>query len=156
MKFIHYVVVILLVGMLFFYGFYDEYHEYGASGIRVKAYETEEIIRVYVEEQKMIQVVDTHGYHEHLKFAVEIENGQIVGFQVISHNETEDYGGYITETWFENRLLLPCDVPLTVVKLSKNTDNEVVAVTGATITTQSIVNGVNECIKNYWRYLDEV
>jgi len=152
MKAIHYVVVCILIG-LFFFASYDEFQEYSSNGQRVSSYEHGIISRVYIENQKMIQVVETDGYNKGLNFVVTIEKGRIVDFEIISHQETEDYAGYITEEWFKERLLVSCVESLKVVKLSKENENEIVAVTGATITTDSIVNGVNNCIENYWRYL---
>ena len=155
MKLIHYlsiVIIILLIG----FGMYDEYHVYASNGVRVKSYETDKIVRVYVKGDRMIQIVHTMAYHDNMIFYVSIERGVITDFKVISHEETEDYGGYIEEAWFEERMKVPCYDSLELVKLSKEEDNEIVAITGATITTRGIVEGVNDCIRNYWRYLDDV
>lgn len=151
-KVFHYIVLGIVVVLLLF-GHYDEYQAYSGEGIRVKSYEYGMITRVYVSDQKMIQVVETDGYNENLIFLVAIEKGQIVDFKVISHQETDDYGDYITEDWFEDRMKVDCSQPLEVVKLAKEKPNQIVAITGATITTDAIVKGMNNCIDNYWRYL---
>jgi Na+-translocating ferredoxin:NAD+ oxidoreductase RnfG subunit len=154
MKGIHILILVCLVVLIGMYSF-DEYQTYSNDGQRIKSYEAGEIVRVYIDDQKMIQIVDTTAYHEHMIFTVVIEAGQIVDVSVISHNETVGYGDYIEKDWFQERLLLATDKPLEVVKLSKEKSNEVVAITGATITSRKMVEGVNDCIDNYWRYLDE-
>jgi len=133
----------------------DEYEIYSNGGIRIHSYEVGDIVRVYIKDQQMIQIVDTTAYHDHLIYAVTIESGEIRDVTIISHQETEDYGDYIETDWFVDRLLLKCNELLEVVKLSKKAPNQVVAITGATITSQALVNGINECIENYRRYLDE-
>lgn len=154
MKGIHYVLLICLVLLI---GMHtgDEYDIYSNDGIRIQTYEVGDIVRVYIKDQQMIQIVDTTAYHDHLIFAVMIESGEITDVNIISHQETEDYGDYIETDWFRERLLLSCFEPLEVVKLSKEAPNQVVAITGATITSIAAVNGINDSIENYWRYLDE-
>jgi len=154
MKGIHLVILICLVLLV---GMHtgDEYEIYSNDGIRIHSYEVGDIVRVYIKDQHMIQIVDTTAYHDHLIYTVTIESGEISDVTIISHQETEDYGDYIETDWFIDRLLLKCNEPLEVVKLSKKAPNQVVAITGATITSQAVVNGINECIENYRRYLDE-
>ncbi len=154
MKPIHFFAILVIIAMVVFYQI-DEYDIYSHDGLRIKSYESENIVRTYVKDQSMIQVVHTDAYHEDLVFYVVISKGEITDFKVIEHRETEDYGGYIETDWFEKRMQVSVSEPLTVVKLSKTSENEIVAITGATITTQGIVYGVNDCIENYWRYLDE-
>jgi len=154
MKGIHLLILICLVVLIGMYSF-DVYEVHSNDGQRIKSYETSKIVRVYIDDQQMIQVVDITAYHEHMIYTVVIEAGQIVDVSVISHNETVDYGDYIEKDWFRERLLLTIEKPLEVVKLSKEKSNEVVAITGATITSRTMVEGVNDCINNYWRYLDE-
>jgi len=154
MKLIHYFTVLVILAMVVFFQT-DEYKLYSQDGLRIRSYEHGDIVRVYVKDQKMIQVVHTDAYHEDMIYYLVLNQGKVQDFKVIEHHETEDYGGYIVEDWFEKRMQVYVNEPLEVVKLSKTSENEIVAITGATITTQAIVNGINDCSENYWRYLNE-
>jgi uncharacterized protein with FMN-binding domain len=147
--------ILLILGASFFQK--DGYKAYAdESANRLKEYEAGEVIRFYVSENSVTQIVHTKGYHENLIFKVTISNDQISHFEILSQEETEDYGGYITKAWFAKRLLLSCDEHLEIVKLAKEKANEVVAVTGATISSTAVVVGVNTCIDNYWGYMNEI
>jgi electron transport complex protein RnfG len=68
--------------------------------------------------------------------------GNIKGIKILSHTETPGLGANAAKESFVNQFIkkLP---PLNVVK-SVPKDNEIEAITGATITSAAIVKGVNE------------
>ena len=69
----------------------------------------------------------------------------IQGIKILSHTETPGFGADATKPTFTNQFLqkLP---PLKVVK-SVPKDDEITAITGATITSDAIVEGVNQAAK---------
>lgn len=66
---------------------------------------------------------------------------------IIQENKTLDYGGYISEEWFLSKDI---NLKLKLVKMSVKEPEEVVAVTGATISSRVVVDGVNEALGNVW------
>ena len=131
--------------------------EQGYSGVhRVKKAETTNIIRVYrTKEASIVQIVHSEGYKSTIELLVAINNNNVEKVNILSQHETEDYGGYITEQWSLNRLCLPITAKLNLIKINKVNANDVVAVTGATISSQAVVDGVNLCIDNYGGLKDE-
>ncbi|GAA0177089.1 hypothetical protein SH2C18_03760 [Clostridium sediminicola] len=122
---------------------YDEFN-------RLKEYETENIFRVYeVEDGKIIQLVRIQGYEESMELIFEINGEEVNNVILLNENETENYGGYVREEWFLKRLYVPIKEKVQVVKMAKEKENQVVAITGATITTRAAVKGLNLCIENY-------
>ncbi len=69
----------------------------------------------------------------------------IQGIKILSHTETPGFGANATKSTFIDQFLqkLP---PLKVVK-SVPKDDEITAITGATITSDAIVKGVNQAAK---------
>ncbi|QOR35401.1 FMN-binding protein [Clostridium sp. 'deep sea'] len=123
---------------------------------RVKKAETSNIIRVYkTKEGSIVQIVHSEGYKSTIELLVAINNNYVEKVNILSQHETEDYGGYIKEQWFLNRLCLPITPKLNLIKINKVNANDVVAVTGATISSQAVVDGVNLCIDNYGGLKDE-
>lgn len=123
---------------------------------RHKEYETEDIIRVYKDKNgKVLQIVTTQGYKSEITFLVEIDQSAIENVEIISQHETKDYGSYVTENWFLDRLKVPIDREIEVVKMAKKDENQVVAITGATITSEAVVKGLNQCVENYGRIENE-
>lgn len=122
---------------------------------RLKSVENDDVIRVYRADSKIIQIVASEGYNGDITILVSIKDDEITMVDILDHDETEDYGGYIVEEWFLNRLCLPIDNELNTVKIKKVESNDVVAVTGATISSNAVVDGVNKCIKNYGGLRDE-
>ena len=116
---------------------------------RDPAAETGDITRVYRDGETWVQIISEAGYQSAIIMAVEITNNQVARVIILSQEETPDYGGYIAEEWFLGRLQLPIDPLPKLVKMAKKNSNDVVAVTGATISSQSVVDGVNKCIENY-------
>lgn len=70
--------------------------------------------------------------------------GKITGMKVISHSETPGLGAKSTEPEFQDQYKeKPVDNPLVVVKTSPSQDNEIQAITGSTITSSAVTDGVN-------------
>jgi len=73
----------------------------------------------------------------------------ITGLRIMKHTETPGLGAFAAREEFfrkfDNRKLLP----LRVVKVPASADDEIEAITGATITTNAITGAVNEAIQWY-------
>ncbi len=149
------VIIILVAAAIISVNFFaDDYqsvlNEHGYSKAdRIKHAESEQIIRVYHTEEGIVQIVAVQGYKSVIRLLVAINDEHVQNVAILSHNETPDYGGYIVEDWFLARLLLPVNQQLSLVKVAKKNSNDVVAVTGATISSKAVVTGVNLCIENY-------
>ncbi|MCI8496882.1 MAG: RnfABCDGE type electron transport complex subunit G [Clostridiales bacterium] len=77
-------------------------------------------------------------------------DGKVTGVVLLDQNETPGLGQKATQSWFTERYLK--DVPdngFTVKKGSASADNEIEAITGATITSRAVTNAVNEAVDLY-------
>jgi|GEM_PF-1005804 len=92
-------------------------------------------------------LVAMEGYHDWILLEVEIDQASVTKVILLEANETDGYGSYVEEDWFLSRLLVPYESGVKLVKYRKEAENEVVAITGATITSQSVVDAVNACIQ---------
>jgi electron transport complex protein RnfG len=73
----------------------------------------------------------------------------ITGLYVLDQKETPGLGDYITGRDFRDRFKgRPTDKPLVVVKSEPQADNEVRAITGATISSESVSGIVNAALAN--------
>lgn len=91
------------------------------------------------------------GYGGAIELMVGIsKDGKITGVEIGSHSETPGLGSKATEPMFKNQYV-DKDVlnSLLVVKGSTNNDNEISAISGATITSNGVTNGVNAAMKIY-------
>lgn len=81
---------------------------------------------------------------------IDMINDIISDLDIVEENETSNYGGHITEDWFEKRFIgKDTDLKLKLVKMAAKKPEDVVAVTGATISSQAVLKGVNQALKNY-------
>ena len=91
------------------------------------------------------------GYGGAIELMVGIsKDGKITGVEIGNHSETPGLGSKATEPIFKNQYV-DKDVSnsLLVVKGSTNNDNEISAISGATITSNGVTNGVNAAMKIY-------
>lgn len=91
------------------------------------------------------------GYGGKIEMMVGISSkGKVAGIKILSHSETPGLGanapGEKFSGQFKNK---PIDKDLKVVKKDPSQDNEIQAITGATITSRAVTGGVNEVIKFY-------
>lgn len=91
------------------------------------------------------------GYGGAIELMVGIsKDGKITGVEIGNHSETPGLGSRATEPMFKNQYV-DKDVSnsLLVVKGSANNDNEISAISGATITSNGVTSGVNAAMKIY-------
>ncbi len=83
-------------------------------------------------------------------------DGKVSGIKVVSHTETPGLGAKSTEENYQNQYKdKPIENPLEVVKSSPSSENEIEAITGATVTTNGVTDGVNIAIDFFKEYLKE-
>ena len=102
-------------------------------------------------------VVSCVGYNGPIEVlaALDQDNEKLMGIKILSHEESPDYADHIEKDWFLNRFKnLPINTYLNLVVLEKENSEDIVQVTGATISSQAVVNAVNAAIGHYhyWNY----
>ncbi|GAB1476097.1 hypothetical protein MASR2M70_09290 [Bacillota bacterium] len=77
-------------------------------------------------------------------------SGDTLGLRIVEHMETEHYVRDMYNSWFTDRFSgKDAESYLRTVKLDTRSDDEIVIITGATVTTDGIVNGVDACMGVY-------
>lgn len=122
----------------------DQMHQ---QANRLIELETDTIYRCYKEDQNYYFITSTYGYEEDMLIGVSVSSTRIEKISILYENESEDYGEYVIESWFLDRFIMPTPTNIKLVKRKKSHENEVIAITGATITSQAVVDGVNKCIE---------
>lgn len=85
-----------------------------------------------------------------LAVCVDGETHETIDMRIVEHVETDHYVRNMEEDWFTDRFAGKTVAEyLNVVHLEAERDNEVIIITGATVTTQGIVNGVNAIMGVY-------
>lgn len=98
----------------------------------------------------------TKGYGGQIQLMVGISTeGKLTGIKILSQSETPGLGANATQpSFFEQYKEKPIAKNLEVVKSSVSEDNQIQALTGATITSKAVTTGVNEAIKFYKENLE--
>ena len=91
------------------------------------------------------------GFGDRIEILVGLDAGlaTITGLYVLDQKETPGLGDYITSEGFRDRFRgRPADAALVIVKGEPKAENEVKALTGATISSESVAGIVNEALAN--------
>lgn len=124
---------------------------------RAKEFETENIEKVYVakntelNKNKIIQIVHSEGYKDIIEIMViiDLDNEKIEDIKITKHHESKDYGGYVTKEWFTNGFKnKSINKSLKIAKMMSKDSSDIIAITGATVTSKAVVDGVNLCLEN--------
>ncbi|KAB3531273.1 FMN-binding protein [Alkaliphilus pronyensis] len=102
--------------------------------------------------KRLLQIVDGKGFNGKLQLLVSIsvDENKILKVDVLEHTETPSYGGYVTEGWFLERFIgKTTDKQLKAAKIAAKAEEEITIITGATVTSEAVINGVNSCFTNY-------
>ena len=96
------------------------------------------------------------GYGGDLELAVGIDaDGNVTGVSIISHGATPGLGAKAADADFTDQYSgKNAKETLTVVK-GDAAENEISAISGATITSRGVTGGVNEALQYYTTYLKE-
>lgn len=94
--------------------------------------------------------VASKGYGGEIQIIVGIDKaGELSGIQILSQSETAGLGANCTNPEFYDQYAgKSIDKDIEVVKTEGN-DNQIKAITGATITSRGVTTGVNEAVKFY-------
>lgn len=95
--------------------------------------------------------VAPQGYGGPVETIVGITNdGKLTGINIVNHAETPGLGAKAQEPAWQGQFKdKPAESPLNLVKNKKAGPNEVEALTGATITSTAVTDGVNAAINLY-------
>ena len=78
------------------------------------------------------------------------KDGKVTGIKILSHTETPGLGANAPNPEFSGQFVnKPIKDKLEVVKVAPTKDNQVQAITGATITSKAVTLGVNDAIDFY-------
>lgn len=95
----------------------------------------------------VINVTSHEGSQADITFTVGIQNdGTINGYSITSISETPGLGMLVNEEDFKKQFNDKSAEAFTVVKSEPASDTEIESVTGATISSRAIANGVNACL----------
>lgn len=98
----------------------------------------------------VVAATSPNGYGGDLQVAVGItKDGKITGMEVISHAETAGLGSKCTEPEFKNQFAGKNASAIEFSKTGATADNEIDAISGATITTNAVTEAVNAAIVFY-------
>ncbi len=143
----------------------DELAADGETINRLGIFEGGNITAVYIIHSKggkarsIAQEAEVEGFKNTIRVLtlIDVKDGLIDNIEVLAHNETEDYGGHVTEEWFLDRFMgKDAGMKLRLVKMAAQSREDIVAITGATYTSQAVVNAVNSCMENYRKIIEEV
>jgi electron transport complex protein RnfG len=91
-----------------------------------------------------------NGYGGEIELVVGISNdGKITGINIGNMSETPGLGSKATEPSFKDQFNDKDTKQLSVVKGKVSSDSEIQAISGATITSTAVTNGVNAAIEVY-------
>lgn len=149
-------IIVLIIGLLFTFGCSEEKDDFQNDTVneyiwtmdddekRIKDLEDDNILRVYDLDDGTYNVVSkAMGYEEMIFINVILEVDDVREVNILYEKESEGYGDYIEEPWFLDRFRISGYEELELTKYHKEKDNEVVAVTGATISSRAVLEAVN-------------
>ena len=134
---------------------FEEYKDFDAKKaediIAKSDYANDEILSVNTALDKsgevlgyVISVTSHEGSQSDITLSVGIRNdGTLNGYSIISISETPGLGMLVQEKAFYSQFENKSESSYTVVKTAPSADNEIEAVTGATISSRAVTNAVN-------------
>lgn len=112
-----------------------------------------------VDGQIKTYVVSCVGYNGPIDILVAFNNhnDELLGIEILEHEESVGYAEHIEEDWFLNRFKnIVINKYLNLVVLDKENPEDIVQVTGATVSSQAIVNAVNAAIGAYQYVINNI
>lgn len=113
--------------------------------------------KVYrTDEEKYAFICKPVGYNGEITLAVAIDGktNKIMGLKIVDHVETPEYVRDMESDWFTGRFGgKSIDTYLELSRLEEEQENDIIMITGATITTQGVVNGANAAMGVYREYV---
>ncbi len=98
----------------------------------------------------VIAATSPNGYGGDIQVAIGItKDGKLTGFDVISNSETAGLGSKCTEPDFKNQFIGKSASTLEATKSGATADNQIDAISGATITSNAVTEAANAAIVFY-------
>ncbi len=95
----------------------------------------------------VFNVTTSAGYGGDITFSVGIKNdGTVNGYTILSMSETAGLGAKAKEDKFRSQFANKLVEKFVVTKTGASSDNEIDAITSATITSNAVTGGVNACL----------
>lgn len=117
------------------------------------------LLRAYSVDGRVKAFVSTCvGYNGPVDVFTAFDNqGDIKKVRVINHEETMDYAEHIESEWFLDRFTsVESNKFLNLVVLEKENPEDIIQVTGATISSKAVINAVNASLGAYNYYNDDI
>ena len=98
------------------------------------------------------------GYQDRIRIMIGLNKdlSEIEGIRILEEQETPGLGGRINERWFQKQFEgRPTDINLKVVSEKPGKIDEIQAITGATISSNAVVNIVNKKIEEVKRIINK-
>ncbi len=112
-----------------------------------------EIMEAYHDQEQLgyvMTVTSSDGYGGDITFTCGITlDGNINGISILTISETAGLGMKATEDAFKNQFQDVASAMFEVVKVEPSSDNQIQAISGATITSKAITGGMNACVAYY-------
>lgn len=114
------------------------------------------VIEADVVEGYIFQIETKEGYGGLVKLVVGLNiDGSLKAIDVIKHAETPGLGAKIDEDLFKQQFINRLSSNLVVVKQTSSSDDEIQAISGATISSKAVVGGVNVALDFYNEFIKE-
>ncbi|NLZ81593.1 MAG: RnfABCDGE type electron transport complex subunit G [Clostridiales bacterium] len=95
----------------------------------------------------VISIISKDGYGGNITFVIGIDlEGTIKGVEITEHSETNDLGSKITEDEFKSQYTGKNVDSFVLTKTGASADNEIDAVSGATISSNAANNAINAAL----------
>lgn len=78
--------------------------------------------------------------------------GQVIGYNILTHNETPGLGDKTTKSQFKDQFKGK-DIDHLVVTKDPSNKDDVQAITGATISSRAVTNGVHQAVEQVNEYI---
>lgn len=94
--------------------------------------------------------VTTKGFHGPIELMVALKDDNVSGIKILTHSETPGLGARIVEDEFSERFVsLPFNNGIKMVKTEPANEGEVLAITGASVSSNAIGTALNEVVNFY-------
>ena len=104
-------------------------------------------------------VCEGSGFADKIKLVVAVDSGfeKLAGYGVLSSNETPGFGDKIKNDYYRNQFMGASASELSLLKLGDAglIDNEIIAISGATVSSEAVVKILNNYIKQVKIHMQE-
>lgn len=96
---------------------------------------------------------ESKGYGGTIELLVAVDTkGQVIGYNILTHNETPGLGDKTTKSQFKDQFKGK-DIDHLVVTKDPSNKDDVQAITGATISSRAVTNGVHQAVEQVNEYI---